>query len=239
MTNSQRLRYKIDLVHEPLFEAAGRIWNHPRLGEMFTEFQFMMHSIIRATSPSMRAAAISAEGRAAEDPVCADLARYLFRHAEEERGHDEWMIDDLAVMGVPRDEVLRRMPSQAVAELVGAQYFWLHHYHPIAYVSYIAVLEGPPGVDFLESVVKRTGLPREAFSTFFNHAYLDPTHVAEFNEFLDGLALTDEHHEIMGMNAFHTVAALARVYHETADRLGDEAARVFGTKQAGASLSLR
>jgi hypothetical protein len=238
VTNSQRLRYKIDLVHGPLYEAAGRIWNHPRLGEMFTEFQFMMHSIIRATSPSMHAAAEEAQAREEHDPVCADLARYLFRHAEEERGHDEWMIDDLGVMGVSREEVLRRMPSLAVAELVGAQYFWLHHYHPIAYMSYIAVLEGPPGVDFLESVVERTGLPREAFSTFFNHAYLDPTHVAEFDEFLDGLALAEDHHEIMGMNVFHTVAALARVYHETADRLSGQAAPSFGVKQE-TPLSLR
>ena len=214
MTHSQTLRWKIDIVRPDLSEAAGAIWNHARLAELFPDFLFTVHSVIRATVPTMQAASEAAALRAASDPVAAQIAPYLAHHAREERNHDEWMLDDLKALGVNRDQVIRRMPSPAVAALVGSQYYWVHHYHPVAYLSYIAVLEGPPSVEFLEQTLARTGLPREAFGTQFLHARLDVHHVRDFDAMLDGLPLERWHEDILGVNAFHTVHLLRAVYQD-------------------------
>ena len=41
---------------------------------------------------------------------------------------------------------IARPPAPAVAALVGAQYYWVLHHHPVALLGYIGLLEGyPPG----------------------------------------------------------------------------------------------
>lgn len=217
-THSQRLRRKIALLEPGLLHASGQVWLHPRLRELYPEFLVTVYSITRATAPSMHAAAKCAAALAAADPVAAMLAGYLEEHAYEETGHDLWTLDDLAILGIPVNAVQARIPSPAVAALVGSQYYWMYHFHPVAYLSYIAVLEGPQTLEFLESVIERTGLPREAFSTHLLHAKLDPHHVKAFDEFLDSLPLTEDHHEILGVNAIATVALLQEVFEELHQR---------------------
>ena len=41
-------------------------------------------------------------------------------------------------------EPLRQIPSSQVATLVGAQYYWLRHYHPISLLGHMMVMEGCP-----------------------------------------------------------------------------------------------
>jgi hypothetical protein len=197
-----------------LDEAARRIWLHPNLRELYPEFLFTVHSITRATAPSMHAAAASAKQLMGGDPIAAHLHEYLAEHAVEETGHDLWTLDDLEILGTSRESVLTRVPSPAVAALVGSQYYWIHHFHPVAYIGYIAVLEGPQRTEFLDTVIERTGLPREAFSTHLIHAKLDIHHVKAFDAFLDHLPLAATHHEILGVNAIATVGLLQAVFEE-------------------------
>jgi hypothetical protein len=218
LSNSQRLRGKIAMVDADLTGAAGRVWLHPRLRELFPELLFTVHQVTRATAPSMRAAAEAAEKLIGCDPIAAPLHEYLAEHTIEETGHDIWTLDDLRVLGYPVETVLERIPSSAVAALVGSQYYWTYHFHPVAYLSYVAVLEGPQTLEFIDAVIERTGLPRDAFSTHIIHAKLDIHHVKAFDEFLDRLPLTERHHEILGVNAIATVAMLQRVFEELADR---------------------
>ncbi len=193
------------------------VWNHPNFPEVFPEFMFTIHGIIRATHPSMKAAAACAQALAANDPVAAAMARYLYEHADEEKGHDEWALADLEVLGIPADEVRARVPSTAVANLVGSQYYWMNHFHPVAYLSYIAISEAPPNIDYLDEKVKSSGLPKDAFRTWYFHGQLDHGHVQEFDDMLDSLPLNDWHHSILGMNAFHSAELQARAFELVAE----------------------
>ena len=213
-TNSQRLRGKIELVRPRLRQAAGEVWHHPRLGELFPELLVTVHSVIRATVPTLKVAEQCARARADEDPVCAGMVEYLAAHAIEEKDHDEWTLDDLETLGVKREGVWKRIPSPAAAALVGVQYYWMRHVHPVAYLSYQAIMENPPSPEFLEQAVERTGLPREAFATQFFHATVDSHHVADFDRMVDSLPLTEWHHSILGVNAFQSVELLAQVYDD-------------------------
>jgi len=185
---------------------------------MFPEFLFIMHCIIRSSVSLLNAAADSAERRADSDPICRKLAGYYRTHALEEAHHDDWLLDDLVAIGNERSKVLERLPSPAVASLVGAQYYWALHVHPVSLFGYLAVLEGnPSSVKELEGIRKRHLLPAEGLRTMIKHARLDPHHRDEIYAQLDGLPLTDELAELVALSAFHTIEHLSEGLQEILD----------------------
>ena len=144
-----------------------------------------------------------------------ELAQYLELHVDEELGHDETLLDDLAVLGLERERVLARMPSSAVATLVGAQYYWILHHHPLAFLGYVGVMEGyPPTAELVELLLERTGFPREAFTTFAEHGELDPGHRDHLDRTLDALPLTERHEQVIGASAVATVALATKAVEE-------------------------
>lgn len=216
--HSQLLRGKIRLVEPRLTAVANRFWRHPRVAELYPEFLFLVHTMIRASVPMMLQAAEAARRRP-DDPVAAPLADYYEKHAREEMHHDEWLLDDLEVLGHRREDVLARLPSPTVAALVGAQYYWIEHVHPAAFLAYLAVLEGnPPEVDQLEDIRRRAGLPAAAFRTLVKHAHLDPHHRDDLDDTLDALALGSALHALLGVAAFHTVERVAEAMEEILER---------------------
>jgi hypothetical protein len=218
VVESRRLRGTIELVLPGLLAAGGRLVTHPRIRELYPEYLFTMHCIVRASVPLMEAACREAETMAERDPVAAELARYLEEHIPEELDHDEWLLSDLAAVGGDRASFLARPPSPTVAALVGAQYYWIFHYHPVALLGYVAVLEGyPPTSEAAEELIARTGYGREAFETLIKHAELDPHHRDELDDALDGLPLTREHSAVMGLSAMHTVHMLTIALSEIVD----------------------
>ena len=163
----------------------------------------------------MEAALLCARTNFTSDPVAIGAANYFAKHIPEERGHDDWLVEDMRHMGMDPSFVLKRMPSLAAATLVGAQYYWINHFHPTCLLGYIAVLEGtPPTIPYFKRVVARSNLPKQALSSLFRHARLDPQHRAELDEAIDALPLTAEHTEILGMSAFQTVHLLTRVIED-------------------------
>ena len=155
----------------------------------------------------------------AADPVAPGLARYLEEHVEEEEGHDETLLDDLELLGVDRATVLERMPTPAVASLVGCQYYWIHHHHPIAFLGFIALMEGhPPTRELVETLISATGYPRAAFRTFVEHGELDPGHRDRLDQTIDSLPLTPEHEAIMGISAMHSATLLPRRSRRSSSR---------------------
>jgi Iron-containing redox enzyme len=212
-TPSRRLRRKIDLVIGPFADAWGRLLAHPRIARLWPEYLLTDHAIIRATVPLTVAAMKRAAAR--EDPMCAALADYLAEHVDEEKGHDDMLLEDLEALGVQRQVVTRRMPSPTVAQLVGAQYYWIEHHHPIAFLGFVAVMEGfPPTPALIATLRARTGLPAAAFRTYEEHGRLDPGHRDHLDELLDSLGVTPEHEEIIGLSALSTVALIPRTIDE-------------------------
>jgi heme oxygenase-like protein len=153
-----------------------------------------------------------------DDRVAAQVADYLEDHIDEERFHDEWLLDDLEIMGVDRTTVLTRVPSSVVASLVGSQYYWILHYHPVVVLGYIAVMEGyPPTPRMIERLIARTGYPREAFRTLIQHGELDPHHRDELDRTIDTLVMTRAQEAALGVSAMSSVDLLARSVREVVD----------------------
>jgi len=207
---SERLRAKVRVAEPRLNSVAEAFWTHPCLAELYPEFLFLVHSMIRASVPMLYAASRECRAQAHDDDVAAQLADYYARHAKEETGHDEWLLDDMRVLGLDRASVLARLPSVTVASLVGAHYYWIHHVHPVSLMGYLAVLEGnPPLVEQLEEFQVRTGLPAAAFRTLVKHAHIDVGHRRDINRQIDRLSLTPRLASLLTLSALHTVDMVA------------------------------
>lgn len=215
MTNSVRLRSKIRLARSSLDVAATTLWTHPKLKELYPEFLFRNHAVIRASVPLMRTALVTCQNSFSDDPLKPGLVSYLEHHIPEELHHDDWVLEDLEALGYSRSEVLRRIPPVSASVLVGAQYYWMLHVHPVALLGFIAVLEGtPPETGYFLDVFHRAGIPEAAGSNIFRHAKLDPRHRDDLDAALDRLPLSEYHHSLLGISAFQTIAALTQVGEE-------------------------
>jgi hypothetical protein len=155
------------------------------------------------------------------DPLGEPLAGYLVGHVDEELDHDQTLLGDLETLGFARATVLERMPSPAVAALVGSQYYWILHHHPVTFLGYVALMEGyPPTPELIETLIARTGYPAEAFRTYLEHAELDPGHRDRLDRTLDALPLDASHETALGLSAISTAAMAARSLEEILEQGG-------------------
>lgn len=214
--NSHVLRNRMNVSSLPLFLMFEQFWNHPRLGQLVTPFLVLMHQVVRASVPLMETACL----RAAESANTCELSRllrdYLEIHIEEEQHHDVWILEDLGAAGLDERAVLSLAPPASVASMVGAQYYWILHHHPIAHLGYIRLLEGnPPSMEHIERLKRASGLPDALFRTYQLHGELDPDHLQEFDDMLDTLTLSDDHAQLIatsaGCTANHFATCLAEI----------------------------
>ena len=217
-TESRRLRGKLELVLPVLQATSRRLISHPGLHGIYPEFLIMAHGIIRASVPLMETALTTAR-TLPNDQVAVLLADYLEHHIPEERGHDDWLLADLESIGVPRDQVLNRVPSPTVAALVGSQYYWVQHVHPVGLLGYIAMFECyPTAPQDIERVQAAAGHGPEAFRTLLLHADLDTQHGDDLDDLLDSLPLTEQQRTLMGLSAMSSVQLISQAREELLDR---------------------
>lgn len=207
------LRGQLALVQPVLHAATARMWRSDvGLPDRYRRYLRAMHQVIRASVPLMERAAGRCEALPS-DPVAEPLAGYLRAHAEEERGHDDWLLADAAATGTAPAELTDGMPPPHLAALVGAQYYWVEHSHPVALLGYIAVLEGnAPAPGLAGRLARLTGLPDAAFETVRLHADLDHGHSADLDLLLDRLPLDAAQRSLVAVSALHTVASLAELF---------------------------
>ena len=219
LTHSALLRAKIELVQPRLQTVARRFWRHPRVEDVYGRHLQNLYFTVSSSRPLLQRA-LERSRAMPDDDVSQALIPYLVEHIEEEAGHDEWVLDDLEVLGIPRKQVTGRIPPAAVAALTGSQYYYIDHVHPVALTAYQAVVEGyPPRVEFLDGIVERTRIPRQALGSFYKHAEIDLHHGAALWATLDALPLQDEHVSLLGMNAFLCVDLIANLMESTLDAL--------------------
>jgi len=205
-TTSERLKGKLGVVYPAMAEAAQRLWETGDPRQSYRTYLGTMHGVVRSAVPLMEAAATRARGLEDRDPAAAMLGEYLTHHIPEESGHDAWLLEDLAAAGGDPGAVLDRMPSAEVASLVGAQYYWIRHHHPVAILGHIAAIEGnhpPPG--FAERLRRLTGFPAEAFRAIARHEVLDLAHKQEMYDLIDRLPLTPRLEKIVTLSGLHTL----------------------------------
>jgi hypothetical protein len=210
--HSGRLRLTIRLAAANVEQLSWAFWTHPQLRELFPEYLRTLYASMRATVPLLEVAAERARALADRDRVAAVLVPYYVQHAREELHHDEWLLEDMELLGLD-SAAARIAPGPAdVAAMIGTQYYWLDYGHPVALLGCFGVLEGsPPEVEMLDAVAARTDMPRAALRTLYKHAQLDPHHRDDLDAVLDSLPLTPEQSALLGISALTTLDQLGGI----------------------------
>jgi hypothetical protein len=223
--NSEVIRAKIRLFGQRLGQTAYTFWTHRQFPQIYREYIYQSHSIIRASVPLMQAAEKACRLPVhADDPAVQGFGTYLRHHIPEEMGHHEWIVNDGVAMGLDRQAILQRLPKESATQLVGVQYYWIHHYNPIALAGFIATMEGnPPPAEFFEEVASRNSLPLKCFSSFLYHAKIDPQHTRDLDAVLDALPLTPAHLELIGISSLRTIRMMTQIMEDIVEsRLSGE-----------------
>jgi len=217
-THSALLWRKIELARPRLQASCVQFWTRDDLAVAYPRFLLELHKIMRGGLAIMRLALQRSQELARADAVAAASAEYLARHIEEEKNHDKWLVEDMALCGINSDEVHSHMPNPAVAALIGAQAFWIMQEHPVALFGYLAVVEGdPPSHDHLDLIRIKSGYPEEAFRCLREHADADVLHQAELRVAIECMSLELRHHQLLALSAFETITGLTRLFDVLAD----------------------
>lgn len=119
----------------------------------------------------------------------AEIRNFLYDHMMEEKGHDEWVINDLLVMGVPRADVLQYRPSNAILALNGYNYWSADRRHPCSVLGMIYALEviasvyGGPIASAIKEALLLDGNRGISFIT--SHVEMDTEHMADLRIILN------------------------------------------------------
>ncbi|WP_279581257.1 radical SAM protein [Fodinicola feengrottensis] len=105
------LRAVLELVTPAIQRSSAALWQPMGLRERYSRYLAEMHAVLRASVPLMVMA-----GAQTTNPVLRD---YFAEHVEEELGHDDWLLDDVAAVGLDPDAVRASPPSALAARLVG------------------------------------------------------------------------------------------------------------------------
>jgi hypothetical protein len=211
LTASERLARKVELVRRAYGAPGSLLLEHPRARELYPACLTVGHHVSVGTVRLMEAAIGRAADLAPANRVAAALAPYLHRHLQEEMHGGEpggGILDDLAAMGVDTAAVRAQLPSPKIAALVGAVYYWIFHFHPVAVLGYLELEALEPNALAIERLIEKTGLPRDGFRQLLLHAEIEAGHAEELHRVLDSLPLEPWHEQLIGLCALHSITVL-------------------------------
>ena len=151
---------------------------------MYIDFLTQAYHHVKHTFPLLDSAAARTKD--------VSYQKALLAYMNEERGHDEWILDDIRAIGGDSEAVRNGRPSAACDLMVAYSYYVIEHVSPFAMLGSVHVLEGM-SVALAHGAANaiQAGLgvrQEEGFSYLRSHGTLDIQHVAFFRELVDGFA---------------------------------------------------
>jgi pyrroloquinoline quinone (PQQ) biosynthesis protein C len=116
------------------------------------------------------------------------LAPALDEYIEEEAGHDEWILNDIAACGGDAEAVRRGRPGHATEVMVAYAYDTIARGNPLGFFGMVHVLEGTSvslALMAADAIQKPLALPDAAFTYLRSHGTLDQEHTAHFEMLMD------------------------------------------------------
>jgi len=112
----------------------------------------------------------------------------LDEYIEEEAGHDEWILQDIAACGGDAAAVRHGAPGHATEVMVAYAYDTIARGNPLGFFGMVHVLEGTSvslALLAADAIQKPLSLPDTAFSYLRSHGTLDQQHVQHFARLMD------------------------------------------------------
>lgn len=115
------------------------------------------------------------------------IAEYI----EEELGHQEWVLNDIAATGADKEQVRHGTPRLATELMVSYAYDTVLRGNPLAFFGMVLVLEGTSvnlATGAAEIIQQQLQLPNKAFSYLRSHGSLDIEHLSFFEKLMDTIS---------------------------------------------------
>lgn len=113
----------------------------------------------------------------------------LYERIEEEKGHETWVLEDIAAVGGDPQGANLAVPSAPVQAMIGFNYYAAERVHPCAVLGMLYVLEVVASVyggKVADSIARAIGRKATAggFRFLSSHATMDADHMAKLNVLL-------------------------------------------------------
>ncbi len=112
------------------------------------------------------------------------VAEYI----EEEIGHQEWILNDIAVCGGDKEAVRRSQPAMQTELMIAYAWDMVMRRDPIGFFGMVHVLEGTSVnlADHAADQIKATlNLPERAFSYLRSHGSIDQSHIQHLESLMN------------------------------------------------------
>jgi thiaminase len=150
------------------------------------------------------------------------LRSAVAEYIEEEIGHEEWILNDLAACGFDAQAVRGSAPSVPTELMVSYAYDTIHRVDPLGFFGMVHVLEGTSIAiaDNAANTIRETlSLPKKAFSYLYSHGALDLEHVQFFENLMNRIQIPADQERIV-----HAANVFYRLYGDISRSLDGAAA---------------
>ena len=138
------------------------------------------------------------------------LRNAVAEYIQEELGHQEWILNDIAACGFDKEDVRHAQPTAATELMIAYAYDTVQRVNPLGFFGLVYVLEGTSVTiaDAAASVIKDSlDLPEQAFTYLRSHGALDQEHIKFFESLMEKITDPDEQEQII-----HSARMFYRLY---------------------------
>lgn len=138
------------------------------------------------------------------------LRTAIAEYIEEELGHEEWILADIAAAGGDPERVRRSSPHASTELMVAYAYHQVDRGNPVGFFGMVHVLEGTStalATHAAQTMQLALGLPPAAFTYLSSHGSLDLEHVDFFKGLMNRLDDAADRQAVI-----HVAAMIYRLY---------------------------
>lgn len=187
-----------DHLHEATADARAELLAAPAIAgslagrisrDSYLAFLGQAYHHVRHTTPLL----MSLGGRLPER--LAWLRRAVAEYIEEEIGHEEWILNDIAAAGGDAEAVRASRPDLPAEVMVAYAYDLIARGNPAAFFGMVYVLEGTSvalALRAADRIQETLGLPDSAFTYLRSHGTLDLEHTRHLADLVNQMSAADQ-----------------------------------------------
>jgi len=140
------------------------------------------------------------------------LREAVAEYIDEETGHQEWILNDIAACGGDKEAVRNGSPAMATDIMVAYAWDCVQRRNPVSFFGMVLVLEGTSvrlATEAADTIQSTLDLPRNAFSYLSSHGSLDLEHIDFYETLVNRLEEPDDRAAVL-----NTARVMYKLYRD-------------------------
>lgn len=166
------------------------------------------------------------------------MQKAIAEYIEEEQGHEQWILNDIAAAGGDRVKAASDAPRFATQVLVAYNYDYIARHNPVGFLGMVYMLESTSialATQGAQTLQRSLDLPVGAFSYLLSHGTVDEDHIVFYQQLVNRIENDDDKRAIVEVanNTFYLFAELLRsIPHSAAGSNGRDSANSGNRRNA-------